>query len=321
MTVQNGFATHFHVSLLISMRAESLVSSQSCRNDDANAWCKRALTATKGLFKPSKSQYESEKDQTRSKRKKSQTSMKNFAFASAFAGCEWALKWNQNYSMSLFMENCLWYLLLHLLFLCVAEWTEVDLKAREQNFLDFTFVFRKRVYPHPFALRKILDLLLVEVNGLFLYLQHVKKPFQVRPQTLYETRDVWEHGGRLQMPMSSRIWSWLRWLMYRCVILPRIVNGTFTLVESEIETDKEIDKMGTIPNDIGVLVQCEHLHTFLYKPFLVSNGLFTLLGYRLGLGFLSYAKIGSRDPSLSLQCENWVYNPNPSPYLSLSPSM
>ena len=58
--------------------------------------------------------------------------------------------------------------------------------------------------------------------------------------------------------------------MYRCVILSRNVNGPFTLAESEIETDTEIDKMATVPNDIGVLVQCEHLHTFLYKPFLVS---------------------------------------------------
>ena len=42
--LQNGFATHFQASPLISMRAESLASSQSCRSVDADAWCKRALT-------------------------------------------------------------------------------------------------------------------------------------------------------------------------------------------------------------------------------------------------------------------------------------
>ena len=58
--------------------------------------------------------------------------------------------------------------------------------------------------------------------------------------------------------------------MYRCVILSRNVNGPFTLAESETETDTETDKMATVPNDIGDLVQCEHFHKFLYKPFLVS---------------------------------------------------
>ena len=43
ITLQNGFATHFQASPLISMRAESLASSQSCRSVDADAWCKRAL--------------------------------------------------------------------------------------------------------------------------------------------------------------------------------------------------------------------------------------------------------------------------------------
>ena len=43
MTLQNRFATHFQVSPLISMRTESLASSQSGRIVDADAWCKRAL--------------------------------------------------------------------------------------------------------------------------------------------------------------------------------------------------------------------------------------------------------------------------------------
>ena len=42
-SLQNGFATHFQVSPLISMRKESLASSQSGRSVDADAWCKRAL--------------------------------------------------------------------------------------------------------------------------------------------------------------------------------------------------------------------------------------------------------------------------------------
>ena len=37
MTLQNGFATHFQVSPLISMRTESVVSSQSGRSVDADA--------------------------------------------------------------------------------------------------------------------------------------------------------------------------------------------------------------------------------------------------------------------------------------------
>ena len=45
MTLQNGFATHFQASPLISMRTESLASSQSGRSIDADASCKRALTA------------------------------------------------------------------------------------------------------------------------------------------------------------------------------------------------------------------------------------------------------------------------------------
>ena len=49
MTRQNGFATHFQASPLISMRTESLVSSQSGRIVDADAWCKRALM---GPFTP-----------------------------------------------------------------------------------------------------------------------------------------------------------------------------------------------------------------------------------------------------------------------------
>ena len=43
MTLQIGVATHFQASPLISMRTESLVSSQSCGSIDADAWCKRGL--------------------------------------------------------------------------------------------------------------------------------------------------------------------------------------------------------------------------------------------------------------------------------------
>ena len=42
--IQNGFATHFQVTLLFSMRTESQVSLQHCCSVDADAWCKRALT-------------------------------------------------------------------------------------------------------------------------------------------------------------------------------------------------------------------------------------------------------------------------------------
>ena len=45
MTLQNGFATHFHASPLISMRTESLASSQSGGSVDTDAWCERALNA------------------------------------------------------------------------------------------------------------------------------------------------------------------------------------------------------------------------------------------------------------------------------------
>ena len=43
MTLQKGFVTHFQVSPLISMRTESLMSSQSDRSVGADAWCKQAL--------------------------------------------------------------------------------------------------------------------------------------------------------------------------------------------------------------------------------------------------------------------------------------
>ena len=43
MMLQNGFATHFQASPLISMRTESLASSQSGRSVDADAWCKRSV--------------------------------------------------------------------------------------------------------------------------------------------------------------------------------------------------------------------------------------------------------------------------------------
>ena len=43
MVLQNGVATHFQETPLISMRTEPLVSSQGCRCVDADAWCKRIL--------------------------------------------------------------------------------------------------------------------------------------------------------------------------------------------------------------------------------------------------------------------------------------
>ena len=42
-SLQNGVATHFQVTPLISMRPEPLASSQSCHSVDANAQCKRDL--------------------------------------------------------------------------------------------------------------------------------------------------------------------------------------------------------------------------------------------------------------------------------------
>ena len=39
-SLQNEFATHFQTSPLISTKAESLASSQSCCRVDADAWCK-----------------------------------------------------------------------------------------------------------------------------------------------------------------------------------------------------------------------------------------------------------------------------------------
>ena len=50
MTLQNGFATHFQASPLISMRTESLASSQSGRSIDADAWCKQALTGPQKIW-------------------------------------------------------------------------------------------------------------------------------------------------------------------------------------------------------------------------------------------------------------------------------
>ena len=42
--LQIGFATHFQVAPLFSMRTESQVSAQRCRRVDADAWYKRSLT-------------------------------------------------------------------------------------------------------------------------------------------------------------------------------------------------------------------------------------------------------------------------------------
>ena len=43
-SLQNGVATYFQVTPLISMRTKSPASWQSCHSVDADAWCKRALT-------------------------------------------------------------------------------------------------------------------------------------------------------------------------------------------------------------------------------------------------------------------------------------
>ena len=53
MKLQNGFATHFQASPLISTRTESLALLQSCRSVDVDAWCKRTLMAD--LWFPSRS--------------------------------------------------------------------------------------------------------------------------------------------------------------------------------------------------------------------------------------------------------------------------
>ena len=46
--LQNGFATHFQATPLISMRTKLQASLQSCRSvdADADAWCKRTLRIT-----------------------------------------------------------------------------------------------------------------------------------------------------------------------------------------------------------------------------------------------------------------------------------
>ena len=41
--LQIEVATHFQAIPLISMRTQSLASSQSCRSVDADAWCKWAF--------------------------------------------------------------------------------------------------------------------------------------------------------------------------------------------------------------------------------------------------------------------------------------
>ena len=42
----------------------------------------------------------------------------------------------------------------------------------------------------------------------------------------------------------------------------------FTLTETEIDTENEINKMAAVSHHIAVSMQYEHLHTILYKPFL-----------------------------------------------------
>ena len=45
-------------------------------------------------------------------------------------------------------------------------------------------------------------------------------------------------------------------------------HGPFTLTKTETDTKTGSDKMATVPNSFGVLVQYEDLHTILYRPFL-----------------------------------------------------
>ena len=40
-----------------------------------------------------------------------------------------------------------------------------------------------------------------------------------------------------------------------------------TLSETETDNETEIDKIDTVPIGISVSVQCEHLHTILWKSF------------------------------------------------------
>ena len=42
-SLQNGVATYFHTTPLISMRTKTQASSQSCRSIDVDAWCKWAF--------------------------------------------------------------------------------------------------------------------------------------------------------------------------------------------------------------------------------------------------------------------------------------
>ena len=49
-------------------------------------------------------------------------------------------------------------------------------------------------------------------------------------------------------------------------------NGVFT-TETETDTEPETEKMAEVPNGIGVLVQYKHLHTILYKLFLIELGI------------------------------------------------
>ena len=45
----------------------------------------------------------------------------------------------------------------------------------------------------------------------------------------------------------------------------------FTLTETVADTETETDKVVTVSNGIGASVQCEHLHTILFKPFYRSR--------------------------------------------------
>ena len=50
----------------------------------------------------------------------------------------------------------------------------------------------------------------------------------------------------------------------------RWLYDAFTSTNTETDTSTETDKTPTVPNDIGVSVQYEHLHTILYNPFFIG---------------------------------------------------
>ena len=50
-------------------------------------------------------------------------------------------------------------------------------------------------------------------------------------------------------------------------------NDVFILTETETDTETGSDKTAAVPNDIGVSVHYEHLHTIVYNPFCIGFSL------------------------------------------------